>query len=279
MHSGSKSVSFVHKLETSLPLIFIAVIATVIMVWVTAVYGIPRSAEYIAFQLPEFATEKLGGSMTVLDETLFDPSELEASRRQEIRDLFAPYLASYKDLKPKLEFRSGMMANAFALPGGEIVLTDDFVNLVEDDKELLAVLFHELGHLKYRHITRRALQDSMLTILIILVAGDTIDTVEFVAGIPTLILDLSYSRAFEDEADKFALEQMHHFDIPVDYFASVMQRLESFYSEESGDSGKHIEGEGESPQEKKSMNDFLSTHPSTDDRVKLVEQFKRDRGI
>lgn len=279
-HSESKAPVSVHQLERNSLLIFLGVIVTAIMVWMTVLYGIPKSAEYIAFQLPEFATDKLGGSLAILDETLFEPSELEISRQQEIRSLVAPYLAAYQALHPKLEFRAGMMANAFALPGGEIVLTDGLVNLVEDDRELLAVLFHELGHLQHRHITRRALQGSMATILFILVVGDTIDTVEFLAALPTLLLDFSYSRAFEKEADDFALEQLHRFDIPVDYFAIIMQRLEGFYLEPGeGSSEEGLAIEEEVSQKRKLINDFLSTHPSTGDRVRLVDQFKRARGI
>ncbi len=280
VHGNTKSSSFLHKLETNLPMIFMAVIASGLMVWVTIFYGIPRSAEYIAYQLPSFATEELGGGLAVLDQTLFEPSELDAARQEEVRTLFAPYLAAYQELKPKLEFRSGLKANALALPGGEIVFTDDFVRLAEDDRELLAVLFHELGHLKYRHITRRALQDSMVTILVIFITGD-IDTVGFLTGLPTLILDLSYSREFEKEADDFALEQLHRFDIPPDYFATIMLRLERYYVEqEDAEKVKEhkIEPEG-SADETKSIGDFLSTHPSTADRVKLVEEFKRARGI
>lgn len=271
----SKSHSHLHKLETNSPLILFSVIATLTIIWAVVVYGIPRSAEFVAFKLPEFATEKLGGSLTILDKTLFDTSKLDASRRQQIRELVSPYLAQHKELKPKVEFRSGMKANAFALPGGEIVFTDDFVNLVENDEELLAVLFHELGHLKHKHIIRRALQDSMITILVILITGD-VDTVDLLTGIPTLILDLSYSREFEKEADKYALEQMYHFDIPIDHFAVIMQRLETYMDQ--GDS-ESVEIEKETSQTKKSISDFLSTHPGTDDRVKSVAQFKINHGI
>jgi len=280
MHGSASSSSFIHKLETNLPMIFIAVVTSGLMVWATIFYGIPRSAEYIAYQLPSFATEALGGGLAVLDKTLFKPSELDAARQQEVRELFAPYLAAHQGLKPKLVFRSGMMANALALPGGEIVFTDDFVRLAEDDRELLAVLFHELGHLKYRHITRRALQDSMVTIMVIFITGD-IDTVGFLTGLPTLVLDLTYSREFEKEADDFALEQLHRFDIPVDYFATIMLRLERYYVAQASAEGvtaRKIEPQG-GADESISIGDFLSTHPATEARVKLVAEFKRSRGI
>jgi len=267
-HFGkSRSSSLIHKLETNLFLIILAIIVTVVFSWGVVEYGIPKSAKYIAFQLPKYSTESFGDSLSVLDKTLFDASELDMSRQQEIRELVEPYLKSHSSLNPKLAFRSGMKANALALPDGVIVLTDDFVNLVENDKELLAVFFHELGHLRHKHIARRALQGSMITALVIFIVGD-IDTIDLVTGLPTLILDLSYSREFEREADKYALDQLHQHNISVDHFSSIMGRLETYYYE-----GEHV-GEIKKTEREKLINDFLSTHPSTDERIKLISQFK-----
>ena len=272
-YSDSTSTSFLHTLETNLTLILFATLITIGASWLIVVYGIPKSAEAIAYQLPDFATEKLSSSLTLLDETIFDPSELTELRIQEIRELTQPYLEHYAGLKPQLKFRSGMQANAFALPGGDIILTDDFVNLAENNEELLAVLFHELGHLNYKHMTRRALQDSMITLLVVFITGD-IDSFDLLTGLPTLILDLSYSREFERESDNFALDQMHRFDIPLDHFATIMQRLDQYDPEESGDTQLSLADEQEVSEQESSFSNFLSTHPSTTDRVQLVEQFK-----
>lgn len=270
-HGKSGSESLLHRLETNTPLILVSIIVTIVVVWGTVIYGIPASAKFIAFQLPDFTTEKLGSSLSVLDKTVFDESELSASRQAEIRQLTAPYLDVYKNLYPKLEFRSGMKANALALPSGEIVLTDGFVNLVENDQELLAVFFHEIGHLKHKHLLRRALQDSMVTLMVIFVTGD-VDSFDLLTGLPTLILDLSYSREFEREADIFALEQLHRHEIPVDHFATVMERLENYYAEKS-EAEESAENDDKPSDE--SSNDFFSTHPGTDERVKLIKQFKQ----
>ncbi len=283
-HGKSSSDSFLHRLETNTPLILVSVIVTIAVIWATVIYGIPASAKVIAFQLPDFTTEKMGSSLSVLDRTVFEPSELDAEKQSEIRKLTAPYLEIYKDLNPKLEFRSGMQANALALPSGEIVLTDDFVKLVENDQELLAVFFHEMGHLKHKHLLRRALQDSMVTLMIIFVTGD-VDSFDLITGLPTLVLDLSYSREFEREADLFALEQLHRFEIPVDHFATVMERLEAYYVEQSEEDGAEEIVSKADPTDKhkqsdeKSISDFFSTHPGTDERVKLIKQFKQSRQI
>lgn len=265
---SSESISLLHRLESSLPTIIASVIVTVILMAATVVYGIPKAAEVIAFKLPDFATSKLGSGLDVLDKTVFDPSALTPSRQQEIRSLFAPHLERFEDLNPKLEFRSGMKANAFAMPGGEIVLTDDFVDLVKDDEELLAILYHELGHLKHRHITRRALQGSMITLIVVFVTGD-LDTLDLLTGLPTIILDLSYSRDFEREADQFALEHMRAAGIPTENFALAMEHLEEYYADEDeGDSPESSDADGES------WIDYLSSHPPTQERIDSARDFR-----
>jgi len=263
-----ESVSWLHKLESSLPTIAASVIITLAVLAATVVYGVPKAAEVIAFKLPEFVSSKLGSSLDVLDNTIFDPSALTESRQQEIRTLFAPHLERFEDLNPKVEFRSGMKANAFAMPGGEIVLTDDFVELVKDDEELLAILYHELGHLKHRHITRRALQGSMITLIVVLVTGD-LDTIDLLTGLPTLILDLSYSRDFEREADQFALEHMRAAGIPTENFALAMEHLQEYYAEDKeGESSENSDSDGES------WTDYFSSHPATQERIDSARDFR-----
>ena len=153
-----------------------------------------------------------------------------------------------------------MKANALALPNGVIVFTDDFVNLTKTDDELIAVLFHELGHLTHKHMTQRIIQDAMLTIMVVFITGD-VETLDIVTGLPTLLLDLAYSREFETEADIYALTLLKKHDIPLNSFVDAMSNLENYYRKEN-------EGSTSS-----AMNEFFSTHPITAERIKLVEQF------
>lgn len=277
----NQTASLLHRLESSLPLIVFSVVFTLLFIWATVSYGIPKAAEIIAYQMPSFANEKLGNSLSILDKTMFEPSELEQTRQQHIQLLLQPYIDTHyaqdPDTKPQLIFRSGMSANAFALPGGEIVFTDEFVDLAEKDEELIAVFFHELGHLKHKHITRRVLQDGMVTLLVIMMSGD-IDSVDLLTGLPTLMLDLSYSREFETEADLHALSQMQKNGIPLEHFSQIMLRLQH---ENAGPAiGEDMVTSEDSQQTFDwNMPDFLSTHPSTDDRVDLVRKFKRQQNL
>lgn len=255
-HSG-----WLHKLENSLPTICLATLATAVALWACFTFGIPAAANFIAFKLPEFAQKKLASSLVLLDKTIFQPSKLSPERQLALLELSQPILANYSELNPKIYFRSGMGANALALPNGEIVFTDALVNLVEDDKELLAVLFHELGHLQGRHIIRRVLQDSMVTLVVIIATGD-IDTLDLLTGLPTLILDLSYSRDFETEADDFALHAMHQHGIHPQYFATVMQRFAQLDNNSKKQRAKD-----------KPLRDILSTHPPTSERIQKAQQY------
>lgn len=258
---SSKRSSWLYHLENNLKLICLSTIVTAILLYGIVVYGIPKTAKIMAHNAPYFTSKQLLSSLDVLDKTVFEASELPMQRQQEIRNLVAPYLLSYESLQPQLVFRSGMKANALALPNGVIVFTDDFVNLTQSNDELIAVLFHELGHLTHKHMTQRIIQDAMLTIMVVFITGD-VETFDLVTGLPTLLLDLAYSREFETEADTYALTLLNKHNIPLHSFVDVMTNLENFYQKES-------EGKTSS-----ALHDFFSTHPKTEARIKLVEQFK-----
>jgi len=260
-HSSNKS-TWLYRLENNLKLICLSTVATIIFLYGIIIYGIPSTAKTMAHHAPQFTSQQLVSSLDILDETVFDASKLSIERQQEITDLVAPFLSSYQDLKPKLVFRSGMKANALALPNGVIVFTDDFVNLTQSDDELLAVLFHELGHLSHKHMTQRIIQDAMLTIMVVFITGD-VETFDLLTGLPTLLLDLAYSREFEIEADTYALTQLNNHNIPLQSFVDAMNNLESYYLKQHKDSGNNA------------LNDFFSTHPKTETRIKLIEQFEK----
>jgi Zn-dependent protease with chaperone function len=147
-------------------------------------------------------------------------------------------------------------ANALALPAGIIVLTDELVKLARDDREIEAVLAHEFGHQRQRHILRHLLQDSTAALLVAVTIGDLSALTSLAAAAPTLLLQMKFSRDFEREADDFALDYLARKNIPPETFAAILERLEK--SRPGGRDGS----------------DFLSTHP--DVRVR-IERARRAR--
>jgi Zn-dependent protease with chaperone function len=114
----------------------------------------------------------------------------------------------------ELKFRGGgkIGANAFALPGGFVVLTDELVALAETDLEIIAVLMHELGHVEMRHTLRQTLQGALPGLLLAAMTGD-VDSLA--SGLPAALMQLRYSRQMETEADAYALASLRHACVPL----------------------------------------------------------------
>ena len=266
---SDSGLSLIHRLESNIGLVLSSVVLALLFGWLTVTQGIPRAADMMADNIPEVMAEQFDQQMTVLDSTLFDPSNLPDTEQERVRQLFQPYLDQHSQLNPKLHIRSGIGVNALAFPGGDIVFSDELIQRAANDQQLVSVLFHELGHLQHRHFLRRTLQDSMLVILLLFVVGD-IESLDMVMGIPALLADLSYSRDFEREADLFALQQMHSNDLDLEAFGTMMLLLSAT------DEGQEEMQEKDKASEYDfgALKGFLSTHPRSEDRAAMVEEFK-----
>jgi predicted Zn-dependent protease len=100
------------------------------------------------------------------------------------------------------------ISNAVALPGGKIYLLKGMLNDAEHADEIAGVLAHELGHVKARDGLRRLIQTSGTAFLIGLLFGDVSGSgVLLLAG--RTLLDASYSRENETDADTFSINVMN----------------------------------------------------------------------
>jgi predicted Zn-dependent protease len=217
-------------------------------------YGLPAAANLVATNIPLETEQTLGEQALVWldDSDWFQRSELDQETqdriRREFEDLYAdlPYAQHYQ-----LEFRESKYigANAFAMPGGTIVITDGMVDLAESDEEVLAILAHEIGHVELRHVMRHVLQDSAVAVAAATITGDAATLSVAVAGLPSVLAQAEYSRDFETEADDFAFQLLRDHEMSPEAFATVMERIEVDCECEPG------------------VLDFLSTHPITGERI------------
>lgn len=233
-----RGAGWVHRLEGSYRFAAIAVVAVALAVFVAARWGIPALSRHIAYALPAEVHAKIGaGTLEELDERVFEPSGLPAERREALRAAFQRYAPEDDGLDYRLVFRDGgwIGANAFALPDGTVVLTDALVELARDDAEVLAVLFHEIGHVAHRHSMRLVVAHSGLAMLSLLIVGDVNAAGALVLALPSVLVESSYSRDLETEADDFALALMLEQGFDPVHFANLMARLEACATHAAGD--------------------------------------------
>ncbi|PYM89689.1 MAG: peptidase M48, partial [Candidatus Rokuibacteriota bacterium] len=186
-----------------------------------------------------------------LDRHYLGPSRFDAERRERLAGRFADAATKAAPGVPyRLEFRatSEESINAFALPGGVVIVLDGLVRFAGDDAAVLGVLGHELGHVAYRHSTRQVLQSVGVGMLAGLLWGDFSGTA---ASVPLVLGVLKYSRGFEREADDFAIAFLRANEISIGPFYDVLVRL----------------AEREEHRGIATLPDFISTHPSLAERI------------
>jgi predicted Zn-dependent protease len=226
--------------------------------WLVIAYALPLAADPIARSIgPEVEAAIGRHALASIDRLYAKPSRLAREERDHVQQLLADFMAGEDDVSPwRLQFRRMGSPNAFALPGNAIVVTDELVRFVKTDDELLAVLAHEVGHLRERHATRLVLQQSGVAVLATALAGDAVGMTFLAAAIPALLLDAQYSRAFEEEADVAAIAHLVRHGRSPRAFADVMRRFASDpRTSEPGDP----------------LFRYISTHPATEERIRRAE--------
>ena len=223
--------SWVHKLESNGRHVAAALVFLIAFIAWSVVWGLPWLSAQIAYALPAETNNYIGqGTLETMDKRVFENSTLSTSRQDELNSAFQSLLPEEKEFNYKLEFRGGgfIGANAFALPDGTIVLTDELVKLAENDNEILSVLLHEIGHVNNRHSLRGIISHIGLTALVLTITGDVNSAGALVIALPNVLLESSYSRDLEWEADTYSLEYMKANNMKTEDFANFMERMEAY---------------------------------------------------
>ena len=261
----NKSLAFVSQLETSWMGAGLAGLILVLFV-ASFFYTAPLLSKHIAFALPMSVSETISaGAMKVLDEKFLKPSTLSEQKQNEVRQEFLTLtqmalIAEY-DYNFRLYFRSmDGIANAFILPSGEIVLTDELINLSKHSNEINAVLLHEMGHMLHKHILRKMILSSIVTVGLSVAIGDLSFVQDMALLLPTALVYNKFSRDFESEADEFAFSVMTQQDIAPSNLTNLLMRLST---KDANASGSPLFG------------GYFATHPATKLRAKMAEEYRK----
>lgn len=248
-----------------------ALLALIIMLGCSAAayqWGLPWIAHEAADNMPAGVVHNIDThALQAFDQWLLRPSKLSRARQQMLTAQFdALKLPEGQPLPPhSLVFRSSpaIGPNAFALPGGTIVLLDELVTLADKDPdhddEIIGVLSHELGHVSERHSLRQLLQGSIVAVAMTWYLGDVSS---LLASAPTALLQARYSRDFERQADSYAIQVLKFNGIPPRHLANMLEKMEALQELRRKNQGKD-----KSPQ----IGEYFSTHPETSERIRVLK--------
>lgn len=99
------------------------------------------------------------------------------------------------------------VANAFALPGGKVVIFSGLLAAADSPDEIAGVLGHEFGHLKHRDGMRNLVHSGGLSFLVGMLFGDLTGGSTLVVASRSVV-SASYSREVEDDADAYSIATM-----------------------------------------------------------------------
>ncbi len=219
-----------------------------------------RLARAVAEKVPVEWERQLGeqvfGQVRAKGEIVSDPEALAKLRR-----ITTPLLKGIPEMRFSFQFHvsKDTNINAFALPGGHVVVNLGLLNAARRPEEVAGVLAHEIAHVTQRHGIRNLIESAGLSLLLQAVVGDQSGLLGAVLSGSEFLLQKKYSRDFEREADDVGWDYLIKAKIDprglIDFF-SLLTELEKGSAALSAMNG--------------AMN-LASTHPASQERIDRLE--------
>jgi len=218
------------------------------------VWVIPGLADLAAGQIPPAWEERLGQAAL---ESLAPPLLRCADPRRDavLREIVARLAAETPE--DAYTFRIAVVnqsaVNAFAAPGGYLIIHLGLLAATQTPAELAGVLAHEMQHVLHRHGTKALFREVSMRALLSLIVGDAAGLGQALEAAGTLG-QLRYRRQDEETADRDGMKLIQAARVDPNGMVSFLRRLSR-------------EGSG-APRGRA----YLSTHPLTAERIKHMER-------
>lgn len=124
------------------------------------------------------------------------------------------------------------MVNAFAAPGGQIVILSGLLKASKNVDQLAGVLAHEIGHVENRDVTRNALRAAGSAGLLSMVLGD-VSGGTLAVFLAESAVSARYTRKAEAAADDFALEMLRKAGIGASGLAGFFEYMQELEGDDS----------------------------------------------
>ena len=146
--------------------------------------------------------------------------------------------------------------NAFAVPGGHVVVTTGLLDLAEDPEELLGVIAHELAHLTQKHHARRTIASSGPFLVFRVFLHSRSDLLNMMSAGSELLVTQGFSRDYETEADDFGWDYLVKANIDPRGMISIFRKFQGWEKDTGMDDVIPL---------------VFSSHPALDARIVRLE--------
>lgn len=249
---------FLHHKKTGLGRVFsknrirmIKIIGAIMGVLLSIYFWlVPFLAEQLAMRVPIAYETELGNE---LFNTLKTGYVIDEEKTAYINDFFYQ-LNIATDYPVRITVVKEDIVNAFALPGGNIIVYDRLLAGIHQYEELAALLSHEFSHIQNRHTTRTLFRQLASTIFLSVILGDVGTLSNGLLRHASRLKGLSYSRKLEKEADLNGVRLLSERKIDCKGFVQLFQMLQRETNAVEGLSAE-----------------WISSHPQLETRIHYIQ--------
>ena len=198
-------------------------------------------------QFGEAAMESVRKEMKILEDSKWEP-QLDAIRAKLLPGVTNTTYPIHIHVAEAAEL------NAFALPGGHIVVFTGLLKAVDRSEELAGVLAHEIAHITERHVLRKVIESLGLVLVVQSLFGDTSGILAVATQGSELLLQQKFSRDFEREADDVGWRYLVTANVDPRGMIDFFKKLQN-----------------EATKAGAAQLSLLATHPPTDERISRLE--------
>jgi len=231
----------------------LAAICSIVLI---VLFGVPLVAERMMPLVPISFERRLGGVVDNQVRAIFGAKTCTDAQGNAAFAKLVEKLREAGGLKTPLQtvVLASTIPNAMALPGGKIYLLNGLLQKADNPDEIAGIVAHEMGHVAHRDQIRVMIQNGGTSFLIGLLFGDITGSAAAIFAARSLI-DASYSRQAEGNADAFAIETMHALGRSPAPMGELLFRV-------TGAQGNNTIG-------------ILASHPLTEERRELMRREDR----
>lgn len=217
----------------------------------------PWMVDGLSAQVPASWEEKLGDTVFAqysLNADMVVDSQLEIHMKT-LTQALTEYLPD-KRYEFKFHVVNDPTLNAFAFPGGHVVFHSGAIRKADAVEELLGVLAHEIAHVNRRHSLKSMINSVGLVLLAQMLIGDSTALFAILNEAAPYLLNQQFSRDNERDADITGLHYLDLAGIDPNGMKGFFQKIQ--------------EAQGAAGAVDEKLN-FLSTHPSTGERIERIQ--------